>query len=205
MVPSQSSSVPFVNVSGSQRRAFSRARCVNTSPVCVNGSTTWQRAACLTWWNLQDHPLLRANKAQKEPAHSEAVPRAAARSLASFPTCSQTPVRKCLSTLKATRRARSSNWRQLGHFFSHLSHVWKCEEGTLRDICEASGRTFSHLLAAGGSIKNERIVSVSHKTTCLRRLAPKKHGNALRRQSGDEASVRSLKCDFWQQTMRKDG
>lgn len=154
MVPSQSSSVPFVNVSGSQRRAFSRARCVNTSPVCVNGSTTWQRAACLTWWNLQDHPLLRANKAQKEPADSDAVPRAAARSLASFPTCFQTPVRKCLSTLKATRRARSSNWRQLGHFFSHLSHVWKCEEGTLRDICEASGRTFSHLLAAGGSIKN---------------------------------------------------
>lgn len=40
-------------------------------PVGVNGSTTWQRAACLTWWNLQDHPLVRANKARDLPAHRD--------------------------------------------------------------------------------------------------------------------------------------
>lgn len=49
-------------------------------PVGVNGSTTWQRAACLTWWNLQDHPLVRANKARDLPADRDVFPRSAASS-----------------------------------------------------------------------------------------------------------------------------
>lgn len=43
-------------------------------PVGVNGSTTWQRAACLTWWNLQDHPLVRANKAWDPHATASSWP-----------------------------------------------------------------------------------------------------------------------------------
>lgn len=99
--------------------------------VCVNGSMTWQRATCLTWCDLQDHPLARTNTAQSQPGREK--PFYALRQACGhhFSTCFQTLVRKRLHALTQRRhdvKARPSNWRQSGHF--PLLHVWKRVEHT---------------------------------------------------------------------------
>lgn len=154
---SQCSSVPIVNVSGPWRGVFSRARCVNTSScVCVNGSMTWQRATCLTWCDLQDHPLARTNTAQSRPEREKSFYARRQTCGHRFSTCSQTPVRKRLYALTPRRhgvQARPSNWRQSGHF--PLLHVWeKRKTPNFSTHLNAAGQCSSHLLAAVTRIKS---------------------------------------------------
>lgn len=144
---SQSSSVPIVNASGSQQQGLSLTRCVNTSPVGVKGSTAWQRAACLTWWNLQDHPLARANKARSLPADPKMLFRTLQRARGHHAsTCVQTGVRKCPALTKArgSTAAGSSNWMQLGHFSMFGDIKKELEETSVKH----QNRRSSHLLAA---------------------------------------------------------
>lgn len=107
--------------------------------VCVNGSMAWQRATCLTWWDLQDHPLARANRARPQPGREapfSALQRACGHR---FSTCFQALVRNCPCTL--TERwddimARASNWMQSEGVTSYFTgagketsfHVWKSEK-----------------------------------------------------------------------------
>lgn len=164
-------------------------------PVGVNGSTTWQRAACLTWWNLQDHPLVRANKARDLPALRDVFPHAS--------TCFQTLVRKCPCTLTKARGSTSTgsgNWMQLGPF-SMFGEVKKELEET--SVKHQNGCS-SHLLAAGRLIKKkEKNLTQTRREDHFSRLIKQSvyddscrtDANTLRQK----CDVKSLKWDFWQQ------
>ena len=107
------------------------AHAVSIPPhVCVNGSMTWQRATCLTWWDLQDHPPARTNTSaasawRRKGRSFHTLPQARGQR---FSTCFQTPVRKRLCAFDRTlrmalRRGRATGCNQTG--WLHISQVQK--------------------------------------------------------------------------------